>query len=66
MSKLVQVLLFALVGYGIAAVAGYFLVMSLSSNRHDRAVEAAMTAVFFIGPIGALVAGAIAYFKAGA
>ncbi len=43
-------------GYLCFAVAGYFLVGLLSSNTHDRSVEAAMTSVFVLGPLGALVA----------
>jgi hypothetical protein len=58
-------LLFAMVGYLIAAVASYFLVGMLSSNTHDRSVEAAMTSVFFFGPIGALVAFVAAFIRAG-
>lgn len=49
-------LLFAVGGYAIAAFAGYFLIGWLSSNRHDRTVEAAMTSVFVAGPVGAVVA----------
>ena len=48
-------LLHAIVGYAIGAVAGYFLVQALSSNVHDRAVEAAMTAAFVTGPLCAVV-----------
>ena len=46
----------ALTGYIVAAFASYFLVLQLSSNVHDRSVEAAMTSVFFFGPIGAVLA----------
>jgi hypothetical protein len=55
-------LLFALAGLVLATIASYFLIMALSSNVHDRSVEAAMTSAFFFGPIGAVVgfiAGAI-------
>ena len=55
-------LLFALAGLILAAIASYFLIMALSSNVHDRSVEAAMTSAFFFGPIGAVIgfiAGAI-------
>ena len=58
-------LLFAMVGYLIAAVASYFLVGMFSSNMHDRSVEAAMTSVFFFGPIGALVAFVAGFIRAG-
>ena len=40
----------------IMAVAGYFLVEMFSGNTHDRDVEAAMTSVFFWGPIGGIAA----------
>jgi hypothetical protein len=66
MPKFVQVLLFAVLGFVLAAVAGYFLILWLSSNRHDRAVEAAMTSAFVFGPLGAVLAAVIAYFRAGA
>jgi hypothetical protein len=48
-------LLCAVAGYILAAFAGYFLVQQLSSNMHDRSVEAAMTSIFFLGPIGAVI-----------
>ena len=56
--------LFAVGGYAIAAFAGYFLVEWLSSNVHDRSVEAAMTSVFVFGPLGAII-GFIAGFVVG-
>ena len=46
-------LLFALGGYLVAAAAGYFLISLLSSNPHDRELEAAMTSAFVLGPLGA-------------
>ena len=42
-------------GYLISAFAGYFLIDLLSSNTHDRSVEAAMTSAFVLGPLGAVV-----------
>ena len=42
--------------YLIAAFVGGWLVMQLSSNRHDRQVEAAMTGAFVFGPVAAIVA----------
>lgn len=41
-------------GYVAGAIVGYLLIGTLSRNRHDRAVEAAMTAAFVFGPIGAV------------
>jgi hypothetical protein len=49
-------LLFAIGGYITVAAASYFLVMQFSANRHDRELEAAMTSVFFFGPVGAVLA----------
>ena len=46
----------SIVAYVVAAVAGYFLLGWLSSNPHDRSVEAAMTAAFVFGPIAAVLA----------
>lgn len=65
MMRVLQILLFAGIGYGICAVAGYFLVMAISTNRHDKSVEAVMTAAFVIGPLGAIVAGFLAALRGG-
>ena len=48
-------LLFAVVAFIVAAFASYFLVSAFSPNMHDRSVEAAMTSVFFFGPVGAVL-----------
>ena len=56
MKQLGIALLYAIGGYLITAFAAYFLVAWLSPNVRDRSVEAAMTSVFFFGPIGAVVA----------
>jgi len=58
-------LLWAVAGYLVVAVASYFLVLQLSSNTHDRSVEAAMTSVFFFGPIGAVIAFVIGLIRGG-
>jgi hypothetical protein len=42
------------VGYPAAAALGYCAILLFSDNRFDRSLEAAMTAAFAIGPIGAL------------
>ena len=49
-------LLAAIIGYFIGLFGGMFLVDTFSSNVHHRSMEAAMTAVFVIGPVAALVA----------
>lgn len=62
MKRLLFAFLFGIAGYVAAAFVSYFLILWLSSNVHDRSVEAAMTSAFFFGPVGALVglvAGAI-------
>ncbi len=53
--------LIGLAGYLLGALLGYLAVGLLSANRHDRSLEAAMTAFFVAGPLCALLgfAGAI-------
>jgi hypothetical protein len=53
-------LLGLLVGYGGGVAAGFALVTLASPNTHDRSVEAAMTAFFVTGPMGAILGLAIA------
>jgi hypothetical protein len=48
-----------LLGYLLGAFSGGFLVSALSTNTHDRSVEAAMTGAFVLGPLVAVV-GAVA------
>ena len=52
-------------GYLVAAVLGYFLIAALSSNSHDRSVEAAMTSAFVFGPLGAIAGSIIGFIKGG-
>ncbi|WP_426295539.1 hypothetical protein ACN9ML_13115 [Dyadobacter endophyticus] len=54
-------LLIAIAAYLIAAVVGYFLITKLSSNSHDKSMEATMTAAFVLGPIAAIIAFIAAY-----
>ena len=49
-------LLYGIAGYIAAAFISHFLVQWFSSNVHDRSVEAAMTSVFFFGPMGGVLA----------
>ena len=65
MRRFAIAVLFALVGYLVAAVAGYFLVGALSSNTHDRSLETAMTSAFVFGPLGAVVAFVIGFIRGG-
>jgi hypothetical protein len=59
MRRTFAALLGLLIGYPLFAVAGYWAIALFSSNGFDRSVEASMTAVFAIGPAGA-VAGLVA------
>lgn len=66
MKRLLICILGGVAGYIFFTVATYFGIQTLSSNTHDRAVEAAMTAVFVAGPIGAIIgAFAAAFLGAG-
>ena len=58
-------ILFGLGGYLVAAFAGYFLIDALSSNAHDRSVEAAMTSAFVFGPLGGVVAFVVGVIRGG-
>jgi hypothetical protein len=44
-----------LIGYPIFSFAGYWIIQLFSGNTFDRSMEASMTAVFAIGPIGAVI-----------
>jgi hypothetical protein len=58
----------AVLGYMIGAVGGGFMIALLSSNTHDRSLEAAMTGAFVLGPVAAILgfAGAFGRAKPGA
>lgn len=47
-------------GYALGAAAGYAGVQVFSGNVHDRDLEAAMTAAFATGPLGAALGVAVA------
>ena len=50
-----------LLGYVIGLFGGLGLVLLLSSNEHDRSVEAAMTGAFVVGPLTALLFAAVSF-----
>jgi hypothetical protein len=50
------IVLAAAVGYIVGLFGGMGAVELLSSNTHDRSLEAAMTGAFVIGPLVAIVA----------
>ena len=58
MKRIAMGVLGGVLGYVLGAFGGGFLVSVLSSNTHDRSVEAAMTGAFVLGPLAA-VAGAL-------
>lgn len=63
MPKWLRVALALVLGFILGAVAGYFAILLLSSNEHDRGLEAAMTAFFVFGPLGAVAAGGVSFFR---
>ena len=65
MKRLGVGLVFAVCGYLITASVGYFLIAQLSSNPHDRAVEAIMTSAFVLGPLGGVAAFIVGFVRSG-
>lgn len=59
-NKIIIVFLSAVLGYAAGAFGGGFLVSVLSSNSHDKSMEAAMTGAFVVGPIFAIIAACFA------
>lgn len=60
--RILFAVLWAVPCYLIGAFGGGVLINALSSNQHDRSVEAAMTGAFLTGPltgIAGLVVGAV-------
>ena len=55
MRRTLIALLGLLIGYPIFAFVGYWIIQLFSGNTFDRSVEASMTALFAIGPLGAVV-----------
>lgn len=53
MSTLARVVLGLVAGYALGAALGFGAVHAFSANIHDRELEAAMTAAFATGPLGA-------------
>jgi hypothetical protein len=63
MHRILIGLLWGVPGYVIGAAAGGFLVSRLSSNRHDRSVEAATTGLLLIGPLVAIIAFVVGFMR---
>lgn len=55
MAKFLKTVLFTVGGFLAGFLAGLALVYLLSFNTHDLNQEMGMTAIFFTGPIGALI-----------
>jgi hypothetical protein len=55
MRRIVMAVLGLLIGYPVFAFIGYWVIQLFSGNTFDRSMEADMTAVFAIGPLGAVV-----------
>jgi hypothetical protein len=54
MRRFLAALIGAPVGYLVFAFAGYWAIELFSDNTFDRSLEASMTAIFVIGPAGAI------------
>lgn len=55
MRRTLMAILGLLIGYPVFAFAGYWAIQLFSGNTFDRSLEASMTAVFAIGPLGAVI-----------
>lgn len=55
----------ALLGYVAVALLGYVLIGQFSTNVHDRQLEAAMTATFVTGPLGAVIGFIVGFMRGG-
>ena len=63
MRRAAWVLVFAIAAYLLCAVLGYAGVLLLSGNQHDLELEAAMTAIFGWGPLGALLGAGVGWVR---
>ena len=52
-----------LFGYAVGLFGGLGLVLLLSSNQHDRSVEAAMTGAFVVGPLTGLLFATLGFVR---
>jgi hypothetical protein len=59
MSWVLRATLGVVAGYVLGAIIGYWAVHAFSANAHDKALEAAMTAAFATGPLGAALGVAV-------
>jgi hypothetical protein len=61
MKRFFKTLISAIAGFAGFAFCGYWLIFLFSSNAHDRSMEAIMTSMFVIGPVGAIVCAIIGF-----
>lgn len=52
-----------LLGYVVGLFGGIGLVYLLSSNQHDRSIEAAMTGAFVVGPLVGLLFAVVSFVR---
>jgi hypothetical protein len=57
--------LWGIAGYLCGAFGGGWLVTQMSTNTHDRGMEAAMTGAFLFGPLVGLIAFVVGAVRAG-
>ena len=55
LARIARALLWGVGFYAVGVAAGIALVNLLSTNTHDRSVEAAMTGAFVAGPVAGIV-----------
>ena len=55
----------SLLGYVAMALLGYVAIGQFSTNVHDRQLEAAMTAAFVTGPLGAVIDFIVGFMRGG-
>jgi len=55
LKRLLIALAAGIAAYVVGGILGGWLVSLLSSNTHDRSIEAAMTGAFVIGPLAAVI-----------
>lgn len=63
MRRVLYGFLYAVPAYLLGAFGGGYAMSLLSSNQHDRSVEAAMTGAFVLGPLAALIGFVVGFVR---
>ena len=63
--RILFAVLFAVPSYLVGAFGGGMLINVLSSNQHDRSVEAAMTGAFVTGPLAGIAGLVVGFIRGG-